>query len=169
MPERIAVVRHGDYEKKGFDAPDNITEKGRKQTQEAAILLKEFLGEELCQPGLGLVISSQARRAIQTADIIAEELGLLRISHEAIGDKDGTEYRGDWIEKRLKSFLDPIGGYKALVLVTHRDQTSYLPKHLDPKIRSVIGWLSNSCAYALEPNTEEEKGWEVSVLRVKRE
>lgn len=164
MSEKIAVVRHADYKQDSFDDPDNITESGREQTQETAKLLKEFLGEEFCQAGLGLVISSQAQRAIQTADIIAEELGLLRISHESLGDKKGTPYMGEYIVEQLENFLHPLGGYKALVLVTHKDQTSYLPQHLDPKIRGNIGDLDYSWAYALEPNAEKTQDWGVSVL-----
>ena len=169
MPEKIAIVRHANYKLESMDGPDNITERGREQTLETAKLLKDFLGEEFCQAGLGLVISSQARRAIQTADTIADELGLLRISHKALGDEKGKEYMGKYIVEQLGSFLDPIGGYKALVLVTHKEQTSYLPKRLDPKIRSDIGSLYYSWAYALEPNTKKTPDWRVSVLYQKEE
>ncbi|MEK7653471.1 MAG: class I tRNA ligase family protein [Patescibacteria group bacterium] len=90
------LIRHAESEKNILgifdgkkDSAYSLTEKGRKQAEEAAKKLKKLK--------IDLIISSELRRAKETAEIIAGELGLEaqfdpRLNEVYLGKREGKPY-----------------------------------------------------------------------------
>lgn len=77
----IYLIRHGDSEKSSVDKKDfdrELTPQGRSVTSNAALFWKKII------PAFDYIISSPYKRAVQTAEIIAGNFGLL---NEIITDK----------------------------------------------------------------------------------
>lgn len=72
MSEKIAVVRHCDYD----DETGHLTKSGIHQVKKLAPKIRDFLGGEHVTPGRSLVLTSEVPRACETGAIIAEVLHL---------------------------------------------------------------------------------------------
>ena len=76
---RILIIRHGIAEqtesgaKAGDDALRELTKDGRRKMRKAAAGLKQIV------PSIDLIASSPLTRASETADIVAEEFGGVRV------------------------------------------------------------------------------------------
>lgn len=146
MTERYLVGRHGDYGTVGDS--ERLTEFGRGTILAVVPQLAEFLGA-LASRGNTLVISSEAPRAVETAEIIAYELGgLTNIRKIALGDKRGKAFLGNWIVSQLDHLL----GYPGMIIVTHKEQTGYLLNDLVRR-KVTAGELPGGWFYAHDTNS----------------
>ena len=139
MPVELVVLRHAeaaDKEAGGNDFQRELTGKGRRQA--------ERMGRQLAHRGLhpGLVVTSPAARALQTAEIAAGELGIPadRLAH------DGAVY-----ESNVPDLLDVLrrhgAGHRRVMLVGH-----------NPSLEALVDLLSGATG------TELGKG-DAAILR----
>jgi phosphohistidine phosphatase len=116
---RLHLLRHahaGDaYEWSGDDALRPLTHKGRRQA--------ERLGRFMCEHDIrpDVIVSSPKVRALQTAEIVAAELGMTVRREDRLGDGFGKE--------DLWALLDELGAREPL-LVGHDPDLSTLLTYL---------------------------------------
>jgi uncharacterized phosphatase len=152
---RICIIRHGvtDWNKKGkLQGRENIplNEEGIKQIKGTISYLKKHKWDE--------IITSPLSRAKQSAEIIAENIGLKKIHEEEnFIERDYGEASGMTIEERKKSF--PDGKYpgmenfdelqQRLVDSLIKYKELYYGKNLiiishSAAIKSLLSYLSNN-------------------------
>lgn len=129
------LMRHGEAENNLSDTIDcklgrefHLTEKGREQVQTA--------GEELKKKNIDLIISSPFTRTKETAELVAEIVGLskesvvfdLRLGEYNVGDADG----GNWLEydkkfssKREKLLKSQTNGESCLAVKRRMGEVLY--------------------------------------------
>ncbi len=102
---RIYFVRHGQSQGNVHFTPgvirpktDPLTELGQKQAQQAAILLKS----QHIKPTI--IVSSPYTRAIDTANIIKDELGIALIEDERLGEYNPGDWDGVHIDELTERF-----------------------------------------------------------------
>ena len=139
--EKLVVARHGAY------VSGYLDDRGEENVRGLAAQIGIFLGPDYTQHGVTLVLSSEATRARETADIISELLGLTCISSVALGDEHGKEFLGSWVAERLASFLN---SYQGIIAVTHEPQTDYLPEYMHPNVRGGQGRMRYTCAHGFD-------------------
>jgi phosphohistidine phosphatase len=116
---RLHLLRHahaGDaFEWQGDDARRPLTAKGRKQA--------ERLGRFMCEHGIrpDVIVSSPLLRALQTAEIVATELGMTVRRDARLGSGFGKQ--------ELWTLLDELGAREPL-LVGHEPDLSTLLSYL---------------------------------------
>lgn len=115
--ESFFLVRHG-RSMRGRSMEDELTPEGIQQARKA--------GGELLAKGLGasaLILSSTAPRAIQTANIIGEELhtSVLQSTRIRLGGLEPQAIKDldKWVNKALAEAKVPTDSDRPLVLVTH--------------------------------------------------
>lgn len=140
--EKLVVARHGDYVSNG-----SLSERGRNDVQMLAGQIRTFMGIDYVQHGVTLVLSSEADRARETADIISNLLGLTCITSHVLGDENGKAFMGSWVAEQLSSFLN---SYQGIIAVTHQDQVDYLPAHMHPNVRGSQGKLPYAWAHGFD-------------------
>ena len=114
--KRLLVVRHAiaeeriDFAKTGkSDFYRPLTERGRDRMARAASGLHSIV------PDLELLASSPLTRALQTADIIAEEYGDMSIEQvESLGSGNSHEFLG-WLRKSLQGGTTAIVGHEPML------------------------------------------------------
>jgi phosphohistidine phosphatase SixA len=111
--ENIHLVRHGHYD----GNPEQITEKGISQSEEAAqVLASRELGS------VAILLSSDAPRALQTAKIISERLSIEVMPSRRLNivgnNSDGVASLGVVIEAALAENDSPAYG-ESLIIVAH--------------------------------------------------
>ncbi|MFH1749867.1 MAG: histidine phosphatase family protein [bacterium] len=119
--EKLVIVRHGEYEYR--DGDNHLNREGRKKVIEVASCISEMLSENE-----GIVIfSSPSTRAVETAEIFADTLGLdiSSINQElAIG-------ADSWTEKMIVWLTDASKKHKVIIAVTHLEHTKFsLPEFI---------------------------------------
>lgn len=120
----IYWVRHGQSTWNAVDKMQGhvlhpaLTELGRTQAQSAAI--------ELSRTGADRLITSPARRARDTAEVIARHTGLSIEVDTRLLEK-GLDENMDHVEKRLDGFLLSSGGTDWIV-VSHGDVIALMRK-----------------------------------------
>lgn len=103
----ICLVRHGETEWNTLGRiqgreDTRLNEKGLKQATECAEILRQYYPEA--------IFSSPLKRAVKTARIIADELGLPSVKViDQMTERDFGEISGMTYEER-KQFVDRIGG-----------------------------------------------------------
>ncbi len=116
---RLHLLRHahaGDaFEWQGDDARRPLTNKGRKQA--------ERLGRFMCEHGIrpDVIVSSPLLRALQTAEIVATELGMTVRRDPRLGSGFGRQ--------ELWALLDELGAREPL-LVGHEPDLGLLLSYL---------------------------------------
>ena len=128
MAEKVAVVRHGDYDTE----TGQLTQNAIRQAQKLARKIGSFFGREHVAPGRSLVLTSEVSRAYETGSIIAEALNLsTAIAYACLGTTTGEdevqEYMSSYVIREISHLLD---SYPCLVLVTHSRTSSSLPGEL---------------------------------------
>jgi phosphohistidine phosphatase SixA len=115
--KHLVVVRHGGYDSSG------ITEEGRQQTRElAASLTKKFGGD--CKP---IVLASDAKRARQTGEIIAEHFGVQAEARDELNIDEYHDHHG-LVAKAMEIIRQKAEGHDVVIVVTHYATTVALPK-----------------------------------------
>lgn len=154
MVEILGVMRHGDYEER--DGKNVLSEEGFRNTIVVASFLKEFMerwyGIDYLQAGMSIVISSVSIRARQTAKVLSDILGLYHHIDESLGNEKGKAYLGSYVRQRLGNVL---AAYRDVFLVTHHDQTSYLPASLLNRVKGDRSYALYSCCDLYTPDHGE--------------
>ena len=84
------------------------------------------------------MVTSDRVRAKETAEIVQSILGLTCLTLPQLGlDDRGHTPGGDQVLSAMGNILLKGGGWKGLVVVTHEEQTSWLPQLLHPKVNSL--------------------------------
>lgn len=103
--ERLILIRHGQTAKNAADTlhssddPEELNETGKDQLLKTAEKLKEFNPTRVC--------SSKEKRAVQSAKILATELGLSSETIDGMQERNWGEFSGkSWPE--IKAVLDPM-------------------------------------------------------------
>jgi broad specificity phosphatase PhoE len=98
----LYLVRHGEHDDPGTEIDDGIlTETGRQQSR--------LLGERLRQVPFSAIYHSPFRRAVQTAELIAEFLpSVPRYSEELLGDCIPLEPERSVLPPPFAEFLDRL-------------------------------------------------------------
>ncbi|MFC1598737.1 histidine phosphatase family protein [Patescibacteria group bacterium] len=115
--KNIILVRHGKDEK------NSLTQLGRNQIQQMAIYLKT----DLKLSGKIHLICSPLKRAMQSAEIIANSLGLKMYPDELFDDN--LEYSSD-LQKAVADILEIGSDFDHVIVVTHQPATMGLPIYL---------------------------------------
>lgn len=148
--EVLAVMRHGDYEAaRKYNYKDgSLTENSRIGVNSTSQQLRDLLGTlGYLERGKSIIVSSDKIRAKETADIVSSVSGLTCLSFAALGlDGRGNAYDSDEIMDALRNIVSVGGGYNGLVVVTHEEQTQWLPRLLHPKIENLQNRLHYACS-----------------------
>lgn len=118
---RIAIVRHGEY---GSDS--KLNERGRQQIQGLGEKLKETIGAE----ELALILSSTAARALESAEILANILGVSVAAHEVLWSENRhpEDFEAAYaLVNSIRSRAD------VAILITHLEYTEGFPWFLGEK------------------------------------
>lgn len=126
--QKFVIVRHGDYA--FIDGDDRLTERGKNQALFLSQKIAQFLGPKLMKPGMSVILTSQAVRAKEFAQILGDQLRLRPYVRKLLGDENGKAYTGESIVSDIKNFIDPVGGFRGVVIVTHLEQSEYIPSSL---------------------------------------
>lgn len=124
---KIILIRHGAYDDK-----KNLSSKGKEQY----ILLSEFL--KLILEGNINLISSPAPRAIQSAEVLGNNLKLKIDTYYQLWSDNNHPYDFDWFESLLKA--RELEGCDTLIIVSHLEYVQDFPRKL--------GLPSNNAGYA---------------------
>ena len=142
---KIYLVRHGEYLSSEMNADQSLSEKGRKETADIALWLKEMNLE------IGEIRHSVKKRAEETAEIIYNLIG----SNSKLIQTDGLK-PSDPIEPLLEEIL---AGDQNLMVVGH---LPYLEKLMTVLLfgdeRESPVDLCNSCVICLEG---EKRHWKI--------
>lgn len=151
--QTLVVMRHGDYmSEKKYDYKDGplLPDSVAKVTS-TAYQLKEILTPQgFFEPGNSLIATSDRVRARETAEIVRLIFGLTCITLPQLGlDDRGHTPDGDKVLTALGNILLNGGGWKGLVIVTHEEQTEWLPRLLHPKVNSLQSplYYGNAAVY----------------------
>jgi len=112
----LFIARHGDY---GFK---DLTEKGKHQTEILGKTIKELLNKDS-----SCIISSNATRALQSAEILASHLGLSEVEQipdlwSGIGAPEEGYHGYHEENKRLMRMINEKGEQTdGLIMVTHME------------------------------------------------
>lgn len=142
--KHIIFIRHGKAEEKWPRIDDwsrKLTEKGEEKTREYIQAVKDKIKH------VDAIISSWSRRTKQTAEIIAQELGIARHAiqyHSALWTRES----GD--KKALLGMIHSFpASWKSVILVGHNDELSEVAMSLTnapldylPKSGSIGLWFS---------------------------
>ncbi|MEX0930329.1 MAG: class I tRNA ligase family protein [Candidatus Paceibacterota bacterium] len=180
-PEKIAKVyfmRHGESVKnveQTFDSGQNdfpLTEKGKEEAKRA--------GEELKDAGIDLVVTSPIQRALETAQIVADELGAELVVEEGLseirsGNWDGKTFDDEEIKESRATYcaLEPEAYYTAPRGETGESWKEIegrafgaVSKVLDENPGKTVLFVAHQgvVVYALKPL----KGWDIEETRNER-
>ena len=148
MPAPVYLVRHGQSEwnvrrlTQGQTAHPRLTDLGRQQARTAAALIADDL--RTTGRRVSRVVSSDLARARETADVIAELLGVevvsdARLREQHLGDLEGRSYEETWAAAERHDWSDPslpIAGGESLLAV--RERMAQCLHELDPDDCHVI-------------------------------
>jgi phosphohistidine phosphatase SixA len=154
MSNEIFLVRHGRYGTGGF-----LTQEGVEDAERA---LNELIDNGANEDSL--ILSSNARRAIETSKIIAQGIGApivesLRICKAGL-DPNAVEDFDEWIEKSLNE-IDCAPPTSSLIIVAH-----------EPLLRVVLSHtiyapsVSNGAVVSYEPGSWRNDDYEFAVERL---
>lgn len=141
--KRLLTVRHGDY-----DSNMSLSDLGVKQIYgiSAKIL-------PLVKGKTAIILSSPEERAVQSAAIIACQLGLELQEHDVLWSESRHPENFPEALKLVRSFM---GKVDIIILVTHYEYVEYFPHYfaaeqLNTPIRSEV--IRNGCMWDLEWET----------------
>jgi len=129
--EQIFLVRHGCHLAKEMTNNQGLSVEGKKQVEDLARKIKKLLKE-----GQITIITSTAQRALETTEIIREELGLSENSVEKnskLWTKSTSECDFDWLEDLIKKSSGDI-----IIIVTHIYYVRRYPLHKRKGERSKV-------------------------------
>lgn len=132
MPPSVYLVRHGQSEwnelrlTQGQTAHPRLTAEGREQAAAAATLIASDLATR--DHRVTSIVSSDLARARETADLIADTLGVdvvvdARLREQHLGELEGKSYDETWAAAALHDWSDPsqpIAGGESLLAVRER-------------------------------------------------
>lgn len=151
--ETLALMRHGDYqsEKKHDYKDGSLRPEAILQVTSTAHQLKEILTPlGFFERGHSIMVTSDRVRAKETAEIVRSILGLTCLTMPQLGlDDRGHTPDGVKVLSVLENILLKGGGWKGLVVVTHEEQTEWLPKLLHPRVNSLQSplYYGNAAVY----------------------
>ncbi|UDY25041.1 histidine phosphatase family protein [Nocardioides sp. Kera G14] len=132
MTHPVYLVRHGQSEwnvlrlTQGQTPHPRLTELGREQAESAARLIADDLVAE--GGSVKLIVTSDLVRAVETAEIVAAQLGGViahdvRLREQGLGDLEGRGYDETWSAAEAFDWSDPtlpIAGGESLMDVYDR-------------------------------------------------
>ncbi len=148
MRAPVFLVRHGQSEwnlrrlTQGQTAHPALTSLGREQAAAAASLVADDLA------GLGLptarLVTSDLMRAVETAQILGDRLGLTasldeRLREQHLGELEGLDHEASWARTELHDWSDPelpIAGGESVAAVRRR--VAALLDELDPGVPAIL-------------------------------
>ncbi|WP_310529154.1 histidine phosphatase family protein [Nocardioides sp.] len=146
MRAPVYLVRHGQSEwnvlrlTQGQTTHPALTALGREQAAAAA----EAIARDLVSGTPVRVVTSDLVRAVETARIIGDRLGLVpeldaRLREQHLGDLEGRSYEDSWHEAELHDWSDPelpVAGGESVAQVRRR--LVALLAELDPDAATVV-------------------------------
>jgi len=112
----LVLIRHGQAEERGsriIDDERELTPKGRIRLKKAVVGLKRLL----CENSRFIIISSPLPRALQTAEILADGLGIENLKkNECVSDGNLGSLVSGW---------DKLDECDCIILVGHEPHLSY--------------------------------------------
>lgn len=137
--ERLILIRHGETDKNiagrvhSSHDPEELNEAGKQQLLQTVQRLKELSPVK--------IYSSKEKRAVQSAELLAQGLGLSTEAIDDMQERDWGELSGmAWSE--IKATLDPM---------TLEERYTYIPpqgeswKEVEERLITVIGKILNDC------------------------
>lgn len=132
MPASVYLVRHGQSEwnelrlTQGQTPHPRLTAQGREQAEAAAALIATDLTRR--DQTVASIVSSDLARARETAEVIADALGVevvvdARLREQHLGELEGKSYDETWAAAALHDWTDPsrpIAGGESLLAVRER-------------------------------------------------
>ena len=118
---RLIIVRHGRYRTDG-----SLSLFGRESIRELVCRLESLVDE-----GPILVLSSSAKRAYESANILAEALEADFESSDVLWSEQYRPARPDTV---LSMILSRADDYETVIVVTHLEYVQTLPTHFSKRV-----------------------------------
>ncbi len=126
----FTVARHGDY-----DECLNLSDGGKTQMRELARALKKVLGEE----GSTLLLSSSAPRAIQSVQVLSDELGIREF--ETYDELWSDNSHREDAPRAMGIILNKSDEFDNVIVMTHLEYTTSLPLIFAKKNTGMQGFV----------------------------
>lgn len=118
---KLIIARHGSYDTRNL----RLNELGRKQILALSEKLENHVNGEPV-----IILSSTADRAIESAEILSEELGIEMESHDILWS---DLYRDEDYEGTYSLIKEKGDGVGVMIIVTHLEYTQALPRFFSRK------------------------------------